>query len=72
MQNSEKGNKSNNFEIRIINENSEGMLDIDAIYKLNKASSVYYISGPLEMIRNFKEYLVKVVDSESVITDDWE
>jgi Na+-transporting NADH:ubiquinone oxidoreductase subunit NqrF len=50
-----------------------GVIDIDSIYKENGDLSSYFISGPPQMIKNFKLFLLeKGVDSNNILTDDWE
>jgi ferredoxin-NADP reductase len=63
---------NNNFEIVIVNQEKEGVLNIERIYHSNPGS-VYFISGPPIMIKNFKNFLLEKQISENlVITDDWE
>jgi len=51
----------------------DGPLDIQNIYDENGSNCDYFISGPPEMIKNFKQELIKSgVSSRHVLTDDWE
>lgn len=60
------------FIINIVNQNKDGILDIEKIYSENK-NSTYFISGPPAMISSFKNFLVnQKCSEEKVITDDWE
>ena len=53
-------------------ENTEGVLDIDRIYKENGKNSDYFISGPPVMIEKFKQALIgKGVSINQILTDDW-
>jgi len=64
-------NKS--FVVNKIYAETEGLLNIEKIFKLYGVDFVYYISGPPAMIKGFKKYLVNSgVAEENVITDDWE
>jgi anthranilate 1,2-dioxygenase reductase subunit len=52
----------------------EGRLDIDKIFESLQERNVcqYYLSGPLEMIRNFKSILIRNKIKESnILIDDW-
>lgn len=52
---------------------SDGIIDIDLIYKENGIHSNYFISGPPAMIKTFKQALIgKGVPVSNVLTDDWE
>lgn len=54
-------------------QDTEGIIDIEKIFKENGTSSNYFISGPPAMIKTFKKTLVeKGVPAENVLTDDWE
>lgn len=52
----------------------KGILDIDKIYKEVKNNNAhFYLSGPLEMIKKFKRYLMKHLATETLIHfDEWE
>lgn len=69
----EKARKINEeFSINIIFQDEHGMLDIEKIYN-NHGDKVYFISGPPQMIKNFKNYLLqKGVNDYRIIADDWE
>jgi NAD(P)H-flavin reductase len=61
-----------NFEVIEVNQDKEGVLNIEQIYNSNPGA-VYFISGPPIMIKNFKNYLLeKQMPEKLVITDDWE
>ncbi len=67
--------KNNNRDvvIHVLNESTDGRLNIEKIFTAHGPESVYFISGPPEMIKNFKEYLLNSnVPESNVITDDWE
>lgn len=54
---------------------TEGILDIDAIFAENrdKKECSYYLSGPIGMIRSFREALLeKGVAMDKIIIDSWE
>lgn len=54
-------------------EHSNGLIDIELIYKENGPDSNYFISGPPLMIKLFKNALIgKGIPSENVLSDDWE
>ncbi len=54
-------------------QDTEGIIDIEKIFKENGTSSNYFISGPPAMIKTLKKTLVeKGVPAENVLTDDWE
>jgi len=54
-------------------ENSDGLIDIELIYKENGPKSDYFISGPPTMIKVFKNTLIrKGVATQKILTDDWE
>ena len=66
--------KQNNpeFVVHLFYEDIDGMLNIEKIYNDNK-NTIYFISGPPIMIKNFKNYLVqKGINDSKIITDDWE
>ncbi|MCX5786115.1 MAG: FAD-dependent oxidoreductase [Elusimicrobia bacterium] len=61
------------FFITLLNEEKDGRLDIQGIFRENGPSAVYFISGPPEMIKNFKLSLAdNCVPAENIRTDDWE
>jgi len=54
-------------------QDTEGILDIDAIFRENGMENSYFISGPPIMIGAFKQYLLaKGVPKSAILTDDWE
>jgi predicted ferric reductase len=61
------------LDIFIKNQSTDGILNIDAIYKDNGIESTYFISGPQAMISVFKKNLqTKGVSGANIRTDDWE
>jgi NAD(P)H-flavin reductase len=59
--------------VKVFYQDEVGVIDIDSIYKENGDLSSYFISGPPQMIKNFKLFLLeKGVDSNNILTDDWE
>lgn len=57
---------------KILYQDLEGMLDINTIYKEN-GSTVYYLSGPPLMLKNFKAGLRQYdLPEKNIVTDDWE
>lgn len=67
--------QSSNSSVRIevFIENEEGVINIDKIFKEHGVQSYYFISGPPVMISIFKKFLIdQGVDSDQILTDDWE
>ena len=65
--------KNDNAQITIFYENKDGVIDIVKIHEQNGDNSNYFISGPLVMIKIFKNKLIELgVPRENVLTDDWE
>jgi ferredoxin-NADP reductase len=61
------------IDTKIYYEDTDGILDIKRIYSENSPRSDYFISGPLPMIKLFKEYLMKNgLPQNQTKTDDWE
>lgn len=59
-------------QIKVLYEDSDGMLNINNIYKKN-GSTVYYLSGPPLMLKNFKTELIQYgLPENNIVTDDWE
>ncbi|HAM98930.1 MAG TPA: hypothetical protein DCQ26_10010 [Marinilabiliales bacterium] len=59
--------------IHIVNQDTEGMLNIERILNENAVDTSYFISGPPIMIKNFKAFLIsRGVSERNVLTDDWE
>jgi ferredoxin-NADP reductase len=51
----------------------KGILNIQTINEVAPEGSLFYLSGPPEMIQSFREYLItQGVSEKQVITDDWE
>lgn len=62
---------NNNFTIKNIYQNKEGILNIRKIFESNRYAS-FFISGPPIMIKSFKNYILeKGVSDSKVIADDW-
>ena len=65
-------NINNDFIVKNIYQDEEGILDIKKIFEENTNAS-FFISGPPIMIKNFKNYLIqKNISDSKIITDDWE
>ena len=63
---------SNSF-VQLYNEDIDGIIDIQKIFRDNGIHSNYFISGPPAMIKAFKQTLIgKGVSPVKVLTDDWE
>lgn len=61
------------FSPALLNEETDGQLDIQAIFARNGPSAVYFISGPPAMIKTFKSRLTgEGVTAGNIRTDDWE
>jgi len=59
--------------LRVFYEDVQGRLDIERIFAENGLPTSYFISGPPEMIRSFRAYLLSQdVDPQNILTDDWE
>ncbi len=64
-------NDSHSIKYFIQDEN--GVIDIHTIFKENGTDKDYFISGPPEMIKNFKNTLIDLgVHQNRILTDDWE
>ena len=60
-------------EIEIFYEDTDGVINIDYIFHKNGKSSTYFISGPPNMLKVFRQKLMGYgVPREQVLTDDWE
>ncbi|MBE0637784.1 MAG: FAD-dependent oxidoreductase [Bacteroidales bacterium] len=54
-------------------EDYNGMLDIKSIFQANGVDSTYFLSGPPQMIKHFRQYLIiNNVMENHVLTDEWE
>ena len=54
-------------------EDTDGLIDIQAISQETGIDSNYFISGPPIMIKTFKQLLIeKGVEAQNILTDDWE
>ena len=59
--------------VKLVYEDKEGILDIEKIFKENGLNSNYFISGPPDMIKLFKQNLISKGKSASgILTDEWE
>lgn len=59
--------------LTIFYQNVDGVININQIFDNNSIDSNYFISGPPQMIKSFKQSLqAKGVPSGNVLTDDWE
>lgn len=59
-------------ELKIYYEDVEGFLNINSIFDDNSADNDYFISGPPEMIKKFKNTLIiKGVSQNRILTDEW-
>ena len=59
--------------LNIFYEDIEGRLDINQIFLENGTNANYFISGPPQMIKSFKQALIEFgVRLDSILTDDWE
>lgn len=57
----------------VLYENEEGRLNIQKIFKENGSTPDYFISGPPEMIKSFRNQLTKnSIPTSQIKTDDWE
>jgi predicted ferric reductase len=60
------------LKINIVNQEVEGILDIEKIFAENGVEPHYFISGPPAMINKFKKsLLIKQVNENNIRTDDW-
>ncbi len=54
-------------------EEINGLLDINQIFSENGVAGTYFISGPPQMIKDFRNFLInKNLPPNQVISDDWE
>lgn len=61
------------FSLKVLDEEKDGRLEIQAIFAENGPAAVYFISGPPAMIKNFKAALIGTgVPAGNIRTDDWE
>jgi len=61
------------FEYEIRYEDRDGMLDISKIFNKQGKEAVYFLSGPPQMIKQFRAFLEKSgTDPGNIRTDDWE
>ena len=66
-------NINRGFTANVIYQDKKGMLNIESILKASDKDTSFFISGPPQMIKNFKNYLVaNKVAENNVLTDDWE
>ena len=61
------------LKINIVNQEADGILNIEKILNECDKKTSFFISGPPVMIKNFKNYLVKnKIEESNILTDDWE
>ena len=61
------------FDYNIKYEDTDGMLNIAEIFSGEQPDSLYFLSGPPQMIINFRTYLENSgTDKANIRTDDWE
>lgn len=59
--------------VKLFIEDTDGVIDINQIFRDNGTDSNYFISGPPAMIKVFKQSLTaKGLPFSSILTDDWE
>jgi nitric oxide dioxygenase len=62
-----------NLKIKNFYQDTDGVLDIEKIFNENNKEASYFISGPIIMIRQFKQKLENNgVALNNILTDDWE
>jgi ferredoxin-NADP reductase len=65
--------RNQEFLVHIVQQDTAGILDIQAIFQSHGVDATYFVSGPPAMIRTFKEFLIAHgVAQDQVRTDDWE
>jgi len=65
--------KNENANMQVYYENKDGILNIESIFIDSGINANYFISGPPNMIKSFKEHLIdNSVISSNIYTDDWE
>jgi NAD(P)H-flavin reductase len=61
------------IQLNIAYENESGLLNMEQIIKENDSTAPYFISGPPQMIKIFKNSLLKNdIAQECILTDEWE
>jgi predicted ferric reductase len=61
------------FKLILVYQDKDGILDINEIFQSVNLQSAFFISGPHVMIKTFKQvFLGKGMQSNQVLTDDWE
>jgi predicted ferric reductase len=61
------------LEVHLAFQDSDGILEIDKIYRESCKRTSFFISGPPDMIKSFREYLLKEgLNTDQIRTDDWE
>lgn len=61
------------FKVTIVNQEIDGVLNVEKIYEVSDHKTSFFISGPPVMIKTFKKVLLTSgVPSNQVLTDDWE
>jgi len=62
-----------NLKTNIIFEDKDGILNIENIYQSYGNGFFYFLSGPQQMLSNFKEYLQNIgINKDNIIMDEWE
>jgi len=60
-------------ELKINYGDVDGFLNIDSIFNDNSTDNDYFISGPPEMIKSFKNTLIiKGISQKRILTDEWD
>lgn len=63
---------NSSFVVEIVSEKEKGFIDIDEIFEKNDNTN-YYISGPPQMIKSFRNQLIdRGIAQKDILTDDWE
>jgi len=61
------------FKTNVIFEDKDGILNIENIYQSYGNGFFYFLSGPQQMLSNFKEYLQNIgINKDNIIMDEWE
>lgn len=59
--------------VKLYNQDTDGIVDIDQIFYENGTANNYFISGPPAMIKVFRHTLIaKEVPAINILSDDWE
>jgi ferredoxin-NADP reductase len=61
------------LKVNYIFQDTDGLIDIEKVYENNAKDASYFISGPPQMIKIFKNQLIlKGLQADQILTDDWE